>query len=405
MRTRYGVSPWIHQFPEGRRPTFPSIRGDIQTDVVVVGGGLSGCVAAHACAAAGFKTILLEAERVGSGQSGRSAGLLLPEPGPSFRDVATAHGVRAARHAFEAWRRGALDAAATLRRLGITCGLESQDALTAAWFDDTPRLLREHDAREAAGFDVTWLTRKSLQKLGLFDVSGAIKLRESFAIDPYRAVIGLARAATKRRARLFERSAVHKVTFTRKDALVTTADARIRTKKVIVTTGSATPEYRQLRRHLKRRETYLALTEPMTAAMRKAVGPRTASIADTHRPSHRIRWMRDDRILIGGGDQEELPVPKRAAALVQRTGQLMYELSLMYPAISGLQPAYGWQLSYGETADGLMYIGPHRNYPHHLFALGRSGDSITGAFVAARILLRALERAPDKGDDVFSWLR
>ena len=42
----------------------------------------------------------------------------------------------------------------------------------------------------------------------------------------------------------------------------------------------------------------------------------------------------------------------------------------MYPAISGLQPEYGWDASYGETADGLMYIGPHRNYPRHLFALG-----------------------------------
>ena len=83
----------------------------------------------------------------------------------------------------------------------------------------------------------------------------------------------------------------------------------------------------------------------------------------------------------------------------------MYELSTMYPAISGLMPEYGWDLSYGETADGLMYIGAHRNYPHHLFALGRGGDSITGAFVAARIMLRAIQGAPDKTDDVFSWLR
>ena len=55
---------------------------------------------------------------------------------------------------------------------------------------------------------------------------------------------------------------------------------------------------------------------------------------------------------------------------VQRTGQLMYELLTTYPVISGLQPEYGWEVPYGETADGLPYIGPHRNYPRHLFALG-----------------------------------
>ena len=38
-----------------------------------------------------------------------------------------------------------------------------------------------------------------------------------------------------------------------------------------------------------------------------------------------------------------------------------------------------------------MYIGPHRNYPRHLFALGGAGDSVTGAFLAARILVRALQ--------------
>jgi glycine/D-amino acid oxidase-like deaminating enzyme len=77
----------------------------------------------------------------------------------------------------------------------------------------------------------------------------------------------------------------------------------------------------------------------------------------------------------------------------------------MYPAISGLQPAYGWHVPYGETADGLMYIGAHRNYPHHLFALGGGGDSITGAFVAARILTRAARGEAAKGDDVFAWTR
>src|SRR4029453_8352603 len=58
----------------------------------------------------------------------------------------------------------------------------------------------------------------------------------------------------------------------------------------------------------------------------------------------------------------------------------------MYPAIVGLQPEWGWESSYGETADGLPYIGPHRNYPRHLFALGGAGDSLTGAFLAARVL-------------------
>lgn len=405
MRTRYGVSPWIHQFPDSRVPAFPRLTGEHAVDVVVIGGGLSGCTAAHACAAAGLKTILLESDRVGRGRSGRSGGLLLPEPGPSFRDVSKAHGVRAARRAFEIWRRGALDGAALLRKLGIKCGLESVETLTAAWRSDERLLRREYDARVEAGLGVSWLARNPLQKSAAIDAPGALKIRDAFAVDPYRAAVGLAHAAAKKKTRIFEHTHVKKVTFTRKDAEVVTRDARVRTKHVVVTTGSPTLEFRQLRRHLKRRETYLVLTEPMPAAMRKAVGPQGATIADALDPHHRIRWTSDDRILVGGADQDEVPAAKREAALIQRTGQLMYELSTMYPEISGLRPEYGWELPYGETTDGLMYIGPHRNYPHHQFALGRGGDSVTGAFVAARIILRAIQGSPDKADEVFSWLR
>jgi glycine/D-amino acid oxidase-like deaminating enzyme len=81
----------------------------------------------------------------------------------------------------------------------------------------------------------------------------------------------------------------------------------------------------------------------------------------------------------------------------------MYELLMMNPAISGLQPGYGWEAAFGETADGMMYVGAHRNYPRHLFALG--GDSLSGAFLAARVLARAANGEADKHDDVFGWTR
>jgi glycine/D-amino acid oxidase-like deaminating enzyme len=81
----------------------------------------------------------------------------------------------------------------------------------------------------------------------------------------------------------------------------------------------------------------------------------------------------------------------------------MYELLMMYPAIAGLRPEYGWSVPSAETADRLMFIGPHRNYPRHLFALGSGGDSVTGAFLAAGILTRALIGKPATGDDDLGW--
>ena len=403
MRTRYGSSPWIHALASPR-PACPRFRGDHAADVVIIGAGITGCAVAYACAKAGLSTIVLEAERIGQGGTGRGAGLLASDPGPSFRDVAAAHGLRDARRVFEAWRRGVIEGAALLRRLRIYCQLTPRDSLVVARSDEAQNLRREFDARCAAGLGLAWQTPKQLYTKTKLAVAGGVRVRDGFTLDPYRACVGLATAATRRGALYFEHSPVKKVRFTRRRADVITAHGTIRAGRVVVTTGSATAEFKPLRRHFKRRETYFAMTEPVPAAVRKQLGDPAVVLADLRTPPHRIRWAPGDRLLLSGADQGETTPKVRSAVLMQRTGQLMYQFLTMYPAISGLRPEYGWEAPYGEASDGLMYIGAHRNYPHHLFALGGSG-SVTGAFVAARILLDALRGSPDKADEVFGWTR
>ena len=183
--------------------------------------------------------------------------------------------------------------------------------------------------------------------------------------------MGLAAAAARAGAACCEQSPVKNVRFTRKYADVVTAHGTIRTGHVVIATGSATAEFKPLRRHFKRRESYFAMTEPVPGAVRRQLGDQNVVLTDAQAPAHRIRWAAGDRLMIGGADQDETPERTRPAVLVQRTGQLMYQLLTMYPAISGLQPEFGWDVPYGVPADGLMYIGAHRNYPFHHFAHGR----------------------------------
>ena len=342
MRTRYGSSPWIHTLASPR-PAHPRFRGERSADVVIIGAGITGCAVAYACAKAGLDTLVLEAARIGQGATGRGAGLLAIDPGPSFREVAAAHGLRDARRVFEAWRRGAIEGAALLRRLRISCQLTPRDAVIVASGDDARQLRREFDARTAAGLGLWWQTPKQLYARTKLDVAAGVRVRGGFTLDPYRACLGLAKAAARRGAVYFEQSPVKKVRFTRKYADVVTAHGTIRTGNVVVTTGSATAEFKSLRRHLKRREIYFAMTEPVTAAVRKQLGDPALVLADLVTPPHLIRWAPGDRLLVGGADQGETTLRARPAVLVQRTGQLMYQLLTMYPAISGLRPEYGWE--------------------------------------------------------------
>ena len=83
----------------------------------------------------------------------------------------------------------------------------------------------------------------------------------------------------------------------------------------------------------------------------------------------------------------------------------MYELSLRYPAISGLPAHWGWEQPVVTTPDGLPWIGPHRNYPFHFFALafGWHGDAL--AWLAAKAALRQARGEVRPADEAFGFVR
>lgn len=409
---RQGLRFWDDRTPLSRRPSRPKWKPakgpDVErVDVVVVGGGLTGCASAYAFASAGHSVVLLEAGRVASGATAGSAGLLLPGFDGAFVQHNALHGLRDSRAMWRQARRGVLDFAALIRRLGIRCDLESTSVVTVS---REPKVLaKEYGSRRDAGLEVTRLAAAALaRETGLEDPShGAMRTPDAFTFDPVRAALGLAAHAEKQGARIFEQSPVTRVKHLPRGrgVRVKTAAGVIEAGAAVIATGSAGPLVPQLRRHFITRETYLVVTDSMPAAMRRAVGQRRSALMDSDDPPRTVRWMKDDRVLISGADQAVQPPRQRERVLSQRTGQLMYELTLFYPALSGIQPAYAWDAPLATTADGAPYIGPHRNLPGHLFALGfgRHGDGL--AWMAARALVRHFEGAATKEDAVFGFLR
>jgi glycine/D-amino acid oxidase-like deaminating enzyme len=232
-----------------------------------------------------------------------------------------------------------------------------------------------------------------------------MRLRDSAIIDPYRAAVGLADSASARGAELFERSTVRRVRFRPRHVDIDLADGTIKADRVVIATGVPTPLFKALIRHVWLRQAFHVLTEPVPAKLRRTLGQPACVVRDSASPEHVIRWVGEDRLLVSGADGEQTPPRLRDKTLVQRTGQLMYELSTLYPDISGLQPAYGWDAGYARTLDGLPYIGPHRNFPRHLFAFVDTSRSVTGSYLASRILLRAYQDEADPADAPFGFAR
>jgi glycine/D-amino acid oxidase-like deaminating enzyme len=405
MPTR-AVPLWVDRFPKTRRPSYAQLRGDVETGVVIVGGGLTGCACAWSFASAGIRTVLLEADTIGGGAAARGAGLVREDFDASFHETAERHGVRAARTLWQSMRRASLDFPAALRRINVKCDLAPQDLLAFVPAEATALRLarREYESRRAAGLDHRWLTAAAFARETALAGGGAVGTSGA-SLDPYRACLGLATAAVRRGAAVHEKSPVRRVRAGRKQVEVTTGSGRIRADAVVIATAAPLPDLRALRRHLKPRHVYAVVTEPLPSTIRRELGRRAAALRDSSTPPHLLRWLREDRVLFTGADQPEVAPRLREKTLTQRTGQLMYELSVLYPAVSGVRADWAWDFVHHETVDGLPFAGLHRNFPRHLFALGGGRHGAGLAWLAARLLLRQYKGEATKGDELFGFAR
>jgi glycine/D-amino acid oxidase-like deaminating enzyme len=402
----YGRCYWTDRTADNRRRTYARFRGQASADVVVIGGGLTGCAAAYALSAAGLDVMLLEAERLATGATAGGLGAIVPQPDAQYAAVEREVGRRTARIAWKDAQRSARELASVLGKLPMQSDLRpSTLVINAVSTADASGLRREQALRKEAQLDAPWLPAQTARRDLGTDSAGAIRLRDTFEIDPVRAALALAGAASTKGARLFEHSRVARTKFSRKEATVVLAAGTIRTRGVVVATGEPGALFGQLRRHVRRLDGFAVVTHPLSAAMRRGVGGRVGVLTEAGADPHWLRWLTDDRALFAGALSTPVGDRQLDRAIVQRTAQLMYELSIRYPEISGLPAAWGWRVPVVTTPDGLPWIGPHRNYPHHFFALamGWAGDNL--AWHAARAAVRHFRHESRREDDTFGFVR
>ena len=403
-KTRFGTSFWLDRFTSSRRPAYSRHRGALETDVAVIGGGSLGCAIAYVFAAAGIKVVVLEQGRIAQAQAGHGTGIVLHEPEPFFYKLAKQHGVRDARHIYQTARRGSLEYLSALRRLRIECGLRVRDAV---YFSSTPdgihELQKEYAARREAGLEVAALKGAPLSRLMASSGFGLMS-HGAASVDPYRATLGFARAAAARGAQIFEQSPAVRIRPRRRTVDIKTAGGLVTASNVVIATGYPIDDFKPLRRRFQRYDQYVVLTPDLPAAIRREMTPPELIVRESASPDHWLHWV-GERVMFAGADQPSPPDKARERTQIQRTGQLMYELSVLRPAISGLMPEYSWAVEGSRTIDGVPFYGPHRNYPHHYFAFSGGSGGLGLSFAAARIILRHYQGAPEKGDEPFSFVR
>ena len=367
---------------------------------------MTGALVAHAFASAGIATTVLESGRVGQGSTAASSALLLQEPDLGLTELTERYGTRASRRIWQASRESVHALVRLLRRLKIACDVTQRDAIYYATDGAAAARLRsEYELRESYGFDATWLGPGALRRITGISGRGAIRTHGSAQFDPYRACLGVMRAAVAAGAQVFEQSQVRRIVTERDRVRLWTRDGMVESERVVIATGYATAQFRPLAGRFRMYRTYVVATEPISRQERHELGLSDVMVWDTERPYHYARWAPGHRLLLGGGDRLVRPGVRRRQQFATAVEEVRAYFEAKLPAIAAINTECAWEGLFATTPDTLPYIGPHRRYPRHWFALGYGGNGMTFGFLAARLLLERWQRTTSRDHALFEFGR
>jgi len=353
----------------------------VKADVVVVGGGFCGLSAARGLAKRGAEVVLLEAETLGWGASSRNGGMVLTGLKLPVPTLLSRYGREAVRAMYAASLESIDLVEAIVKEEGIACSFARCGHLEVAckkshfeaYAEAAKRIEREF------GHGLRIVPKSELQsEIGSEIYHGGMVDETSAGVNPAQYVAGLAKAAARAGAKLYEGARVSAVRPNARNGArkfsVTSTRGSIEAKDVVLASGAYTTEATpELRRKLIPIGSYIIATEPLPADMARRLSPRNRMIYDSKHFLYYYRLTPDNRMLFGGRAAffpESENTVRESAELLRRG---MVEV---YPELRETKVEYVW----GGTLDFAFDVMPHAGKIEGMhFAMGFAGHGVAAA--------------------------
>ncbi|MFB5087436.1 FAD-dependent oxidoreductase [Psychrobacillus sp. PGGUH221] len=210
-------------------PMFPEIRENIETDILIVGAGLTGITAAYLLSKSGKSVMVLEGSRILKGTTGFTTAKVTAQHGPIYQKLISIFGEEKARLYYDANTEAKNFIEETAKELGIKCDFEKVDAYIYADTKEGVQTVRkEMDAYNKLGIEGATLTTNT----GLpYDVMESLKLENQGQFHPLKYATGLMNKAIENGVQFFEKSRAKTIS---KNIVEMMNGHKIRAKKILV---------------------------------------------------------------------------------------------------------------------------------------------------------------------------
>ena len=362
------------------------IEGNYDCDVVVVGGGLTGCSTALHLAKKGVEVAVIESRHFGWGASGRSGGQIINGYACEQGALSKLVGERAS---MELWQH-TLNAVDYTRELisehDIQCDLSMGYLHVAAKQRQARELeLWVKELRETYDYDaMEFLEKKALQTiLGSELYQSGVLDPQSGHLHPLNYCLGIARAAADAGARLFEHSPVHSIQARSDGYTLSAGSASVNCNNIVYACNAyldnLVPE---ITNKIMPVGTYIVATEPLTEEVALGLISNRAAVADTNFVLDYYRLSADNRMLFGGRVSYSTLQPMK---LVE---SLRHRMLRVFPQLTGVKIDFSWGGYVAITRNRAPHIGKTRD--GGWFAHGYSGHGMALTGYIGKLLSQAV---------------
>lgn len=371
------------------RPSLPRLTGSHRCDVAIIGAGYTGLSTARYLAAKGLAPVVIEANRIGWGASGRNGGVVEGKFRLSFSDIARRFGIETARRMHDLGNEAVDHVAELIDAYRITAADYRQNG--------TMRCAHTRQAFSRLQSEAAWLERTLGEKntlvmgdqieaeLGSSTFCGGVLSHRGGTIHPLNFACGLAGGLQASGVAIFEESPVLSIRREARDAVLETPEGSVRAAQVVLATNSysdLTPATRGVRRTIVPFRSAMIATEPLAEAGCPIGLTAGRSYSETRRM---MRWFRmsGDRLLYGGRGAFGKADSDSAFQALETA------MRNQFPELRSAAITHRWSGLVALTVDSVPHLG--RLNPQTCYAMGYNGlgvamSSLMGKYVAELVV-------------------
>ena len=356
---------------------------DIETDVIIIGGGVTGSILGYYFSKSNINSVILEKHRIGYCSTSVTTSLLQYELDSNLNDLMEAITFKDVIRTYELGLEALGDIDNFINEHGNNCDYRKKDTLlyTSKKLEIT-EIHEEYRLRKENGFDVNFIDEKN-NPFG-FDVKAGVYCNNGGAqFNPYKYTHQLLEVSLNKGLRVYENTEVVKVNYENSGVQVETSYGhKVKGKIVIVATGYNT--------ELFTKRNFGTKTTTFNIAT-KAVGEfsgwhNRVLIRDNNDPYNYLRTTEDNRIIIGGEDINFVPDIFNEKVAKEKYSILEQRLKGMFKDIKNIEVEYKYCGAFASTKDNLGFLGPDPDNNKLWYCLGYGANGILFAILGGRML-------------------